>query len=227
LLEGILARHSQVVGLGETAWLDETATLAGSLNSRTYPAYLAEIDSAQTGRLREEYLHHLPKQAPQNTIFMVDKNPLNFVHLGLIARLFPEAKILHCERDARDSCLSVYFQNFANQDNGFAYDLSDIAHFHNGYKRMMQHWARILPPGMLHSIRYEDLVNAQEPQTRTLLESLGLPWDAACLDFQSRPDGIATASVWQARQQLYTQSVGRWRHYQRHLGPLLNTLAPA
>ena len=224
LLERILASHPRVIGQGETRWMDELGARAVNATSADFPGYIAKLDDQQLATLRAEYLRHWSKSLTGDAIYIVDKNPLNFVYLGLIARLFPEAKILHCQRDARDTSLSVYFQNFANQDTAFAYDLVDIANFHNGYVRMMRHWQRVLPPGMLHSISYEQLTADQENQTRVLLESLGLPWDEACLRFHAQPDGISTASVWQARQPLYTQSVGRWRHYERHLGPLLKTL---
>jgi hypothetical protein len=122
--------------------------------------------------------------------------------------------------------LSVYFQNFANRNNNFAYDLHDIGLFYNSYEEIMQHWGRVLPAGMLVEVDYEELVTAQARTTRQLLEGLGLPWDAGCLDFHSQPDVIATASVWQARQPIYNASVGRWRHYERHLAPLLGALKP-
>ena len=225
LLERILASHPQVMGLGETSWLDFTAGRAISESSLPFPACIAQLPEPLLDGLREDYLRHWPK-SQKGITYMVDKNPLNFVHLGLVARLFPEARIVHCRRDARDTSLSMYFQNFANTQNNYAYDLVDIAHFHNGYARIMRHWERVLPRGMLHEIRYEDLVQDQERQTRVLLESLELPWDDRCLNFDSQPDSIATASVWQARQPLYSRSVGRWRSYERHLGPLLKTLAP-
>jgi tetratricopeptide (TPR) repeat protein len=225
LLERMLASHPQAMGLGETSWLDLTVARAVAETSLPYPACVVHLQDSSVDDLREDYLRHWPKYRKSAVLYMVDKNPLNFMHLGLVSRIFPEAKILHCRRDARDASLSVYFQNFANSQNNYAYDLTDIAHFHNGYARMMQHWERILPRGMLHEIRYEDLVADQETQTRALLKELELPWDERCLRFDAQPDSIATASVWQARQPLYAQSVGRWRRYERHLGPLLKHLA--
>lgn len=223
MVERILASHPQVVGVGESIWLQETVGRAAEETGLPFPACLLKLKDSAIAGLREEYLRHWPKDAPQAR-YMANKNPINFVYLGLVARLFPEAKIVHCRRDPRDIGLSIYLQNFANLDNTYAYDLSDIAHFHNGYARMTRHWEKVLPAGMLHSVRYEDMVADQEKQTRALLEFLGLPWDEACLSFHSQSDGITTASLWQARQPLYARSVGRWRHYERHLGPLLQNL---
>jgi hypothetical protein len=157
---------------------------------------------------------------------MVDKNPLNFIYLGLIARMFPSARIVHVRREPRDTCVSVYFQNFANTTaNSYAYDLQDIGYFYKGYQEVMQHWQKVLPEGMLHEVSYETLVANQEHETRRLLKALGLPWDKACLDFQDLPDDISTASVWQARQPLYDLAIDRWRHYEQHIQPLLDVLA--
>jgi tetratricopeptide (TPR) repeat protein len=224
LLERTLASHPQVVGLGEASWLQETVGRAVTDTGLPFPACLFKIQDDAIAKLREEYLRHWTKDATQ-AVYMVDKNPINFVYLGLVARVFPEAKVVHCHRDPRDAGLSIYFQNFANQDNTYAYDLASIAHFHNGYARIMRHWEKVLPAGMLYRVDYEAMVSEQEKQTRGLLEFLGLPWDDACLTFHTQTNGIATASVWQARQPLYTRSVGRWRRYERHLGPLLQNLA--
>jgi tetratricopeptide (TPR) repeat protein len=223
LTERILASHPQVSGLGERHWLAEAVQRATALTGQTHLAALPRLDEAAVASLRQEYLRHWPKDG-RTPVYRVDKNPLNFIYVGFIARLFPEARIVHCQRDPRDTALSVYFQNFAHPDTSFAYDLSDIAHFHNGYARMMRHWERVLPAGMMHTLRYEELVQDQEKATRALLEALGLPWDPACLQFEQQPDSISTASLWQARQPLYTQSVGRWRRYEKHLGPLLSAL---
>lgn len=223
LAERILASHPQVSGLGERHWLAEVVQRATALTGQPHLAALPRLDDKMAASLREEYLRHWPKDG-RTPVYRVDKNPLNFVYVGFIARLFPEARIVHCRRDPRDTALSIYFQNFAHPDTSFAYDLGDIARFHNGYARMMRHWERVLPAGMIHALRYEEVVEDQEKTTRALLEALGLPWDPACLQFEQQPDSISTASLWQARQPLYKQSVGRWRRYEKHLGPLLSVL---
>jgi tetratricopeptide (TPR) repeat protein len=225
LVERTLASHPQAVGLGEVSWLQEAVGRAVAETGLPFPACLLKLQNSAVAGLREEYLRHWPKDAPAQAIYMVDKNPLNFVYLGLVARVFPEAKVVHCRRDPRDTGLSIYFQNFANENNIYAYALADIAQFHNGYARIMRHWDALLPKSMLHSVDYEDMVADQERQTRALLDFLGLPWDEACLSFHTQADDISTASLWQARQPLYARSVGRWRHYEQHLGPLLQNLA--
>lgn len=223
LVERILASHPDVKGLGEVNWMAELAGHAVSRTGAEYPAFVDRLTEPQLAEMRDAYMRRWPEHLG-GARYLVDKNPLNFMYLGLVARLFPEARIVHCRRDARDTCLSVYFQNFANAANSYAYDLRDIACFHNGYRMIMDHWRACLPPQMLHEVTYEQLVEQQEAETRRLLKAMSLPWDQACLDFQQLPDNISTASVWQARQPMYAQSVGRWRHYERHLSPLLDTL---
>lgn len=223
LVERILASHPAVCSLGETGWVEEMRQRAFELTGSDFPANLSQLSEGQLKQLRTGYTGRWPRHA-LDAVYMLDKNPTNFMYLGLMARVFPDAKIVHCRRDARDSCLSVYFQNFAHPYINYAYDLEEIGHYYNGYAEVMRHFKRLLPPGMLHEVGYEDLIADQEKTTRGLLEALGLPWDPRCLQFHAQRDTIATASLWQARQPLYKESVGRWRHYERHLAPLLKTL---
>jgi len=224
LVERILASHPQVYGMGEINWIAELVGQASSQTGAPYPALLDVLSDAQISELRAAYVRQWPQDG-KHAVYIVDKNPLNFIYLGLIAKMFPNARIVHCQRDPRDTGASIFFQNFANPVNSYAYDLADIGQFHNGYREVMQHWQRVLPQGMLNTVIYEKLVAHQEDETRRLLTTLSLGWDPICLEFQTLPDNIATASVWQARQTLYGSAVGRWRHYERHLKPLLDTLA--
>lgn len=107
-------------------------------------------------------------------------------------------------------------------DNYPANDLEDLAFFFRQYERLIEHWRTVMP-GALRTVDYERLVADQEPVTRELLQYCGLPWDSACLDFQAQGGSVSTLSRWQVRQPLYAGSVGRWKHYRRHIGPLLET----
>ncbi len=155
---------------------------------------------------------------------VTDKMPGNVLQLGLIAVLFPAARVILCRRDPRDTCLSCYFQWFPSRGLLYTYDLADCSRQYLETERLIAHWRAVLPLRMLE-IQYEELVADQEGQSRRLIEFLGLPWDPACLRFHQTRRTVATASVWQVRQPIYTRSVGRWRHYQRHLGPLLDVVA--
>ena len=155
---------------------------------------------------------------------MVDKNPFNFKHLGFIARLFPQARIIHCTRHPLDIGLSNYFQHFA-PDNNYSFDLGHIGHFYGQYLRLMEHWRQVLP-GRVLEVNYEALIADTEPLARRMLEFVGVEWNPRCLAPHTNRSAVETASNWQVRQPIYQHSVGRWRHYDRHLAPLKAALPP-
>ena len=139
--------------------------------------------------------------------------PMNFLNLGLIHAVFPRARIIHMQRHPIDTCLSIYFQHFADQ-HPYAHDLEDLAHYYGEYARLMQHWRRCLPAASLFELPYEALVGDQAAWTRRLLEFLDLPWDPQCLEFHRTERVVITTSKWQVRQKLHGASAGRWRHYE-------------
>ncbi len=149
--------------------------------------------------------------------------PNNYLHIGLIATLFPNARIIHCRRDPLDTCLSIYCHDFPG-NHPYAYDLANLGHYYRQYDRVTDHWRRVLPQPMLE-VQYEDLVADQEGMTRKILNFCGLEWDDRCLAFYKTERVIHTASRSQVRRPIYKSSVGRWKRYERHLGPLKAALA--
>jgi len=154
----------------------------------------------------------------------VDKNPGNFWEIGLIAGLFPKAKIVHCVRHPVDTCLSCYFQNFS-QKVDFSFDLSILAEYYISYRRMMDHWYEV-HGGRIVSIAYEDLVEKRSSAIRDLIASLDLPWHDACLTSHQSSRIVKTASMWQVKSPIYDSSVNGWIHYAKHLSPLISRLQP-
>jgi tetratricopeptide (TPR) repeat protein len=228
LTEQVLASHSQVFGAGELCYASDsfhalprvTGTEAGPL------ACLGELNRETVRRTAECYLERLGRlngQAPR----VADKMPENYVHLGLLATLFPRARFIHCRRDLRDIAVSCWITHFrqvrwsASQDN--------IARHFAQYCRLMDHWRGVLPVPLLE-IDYEDTVADLEGVARRLIAWCGLEWEPGCLDFHKSSRPIRTASVTQVRQPIYNRSVARWRNYEASLGPLfarLETLIPA
>ncbi|HTK76551.1 MAG TPA: tetratricopeptide repeat protein [Gemmataceae bacterium] len=221
LVEQIAASHPAVFGAGELQDIDRVySTLAGPDYDRATGEHWQAPAVAATAKAYLEHLRSLSGDATRVT----DKMPGNVWYLGLIAVLFPNARVIFCRRDARDNCLSCYFQQFGKKNAHFyGYDLADCGRQFLETERLIAHWLKVLPLRMLE-IRYEEMVADQEGQSRRLIDLLGLPWDPACLEFHRTKRAVVTASVWQVRQPIYTRSVGRWRHYQRHLGPLLEVL---
>jgi hypothetical protein len=170
--------------------------------------------------LAEEYLARVRAiGGPAKRI--TDKMLTNFLHLGFIAMLFPRARVIHCIRDPLDTCVSAFMQIFRGLS--FTLDLEDLGHYHREYERVMAHWRKVKPQAMLEVV-YEDLVADLEAGSRRLVEFCGLPWDERCLRFYENPRAVRTVSKLQVRQPVYSSSVGRWRRYDSHLGPLRKAL---
>jgi hypothetical protein len=147
---------------------------------------------------------------------------MNFFQLGLIATLFPGARVIHCRRDPVDVCLSCYFQNFAHP-HLFTLDLRHLGHYYREYERLMAHWVKVLPLPLL-DLQYEELTADPEVVSRRLLAFCGLEWDERCLRFHDTQRVVHTSSVLQVRQPMYRSSVGRWKRYEAHLQPLLEAM---
>lgn len=223
LVEQILASHPEVHGAGEREDLGRIeAGLSGRTPSGTpYPVCLDDLGPGPARELARRYLEGVCARAG-DAVRVTDKMPHNFLRLGLAALLLPAARVIHCRRAPRDTCLSIFFQKFSGA-NPYAYDLNRIAAFHRDYRRLMEHWRAALPLAMLE-VRYEDLVADQEAQTRRLLDFCGLAWRDECLSFFRARRSVATSSSWQVRQPVYRSSLARWRNYEKHLTPLLEAL---
>ncbi len=229
LVEQIVASHSQVFGAGELNHIGAIVRhLVGQHTLGTqaplgWPELLDQVPAQRLGECATEYLMQL-RAMDRNALRISDKMWLNFEHLGLIAQLFPGARVLHCTRDPLDTALSCYFHNFFQTIAlPFSYRLADIGEYYLDYVRLMDHWRKALPLRML-DVPYEALVAEQGPISRALIDFLELPWDEACLRFHETPRVALTASYAQVKKPMYSSSVGRWRHYERHLAPLRKVL---
>lgn len=222
LLERRLGRHSALIPAGE---LEVVEAIGFDLaDGRGYPSGIAELSSDVFAGAARTWRARLPTLLSRTPGQVIDKNPFNFTHLGLIVRLFPRARILHCRRDPLDTALSIWFQNFAHPKGDYAYRVEDIAWMYAFYQRMMAHWERVLPQP-LRTVDYERLVSAHEAELHALIGWLGLAWEPDILDDAAADDGaIATASLWQARQPVYRHAVGRARRYAPWIAPLRDAL---
>jgi hypothetical protein len=156
--------------------------------------------------------------------YFTDKMPANFSHAGFIQLILPNAKIIDARRNPLDTCVGNYRQLFA-QGKKQTYDLQELGEHYLQYRRMMDHWDEVLPGRILH-VQYEDVVSELEPQVRRILEHCGLPWEDACLKFFESDRAVNTASADQVREPIYKDAVGYWKHYEPHLGELVEVLAP-
>ncbi len=223
LAEQILASHSQVEAGGELPMIAGLALEVGR-SGEPYPAGMKRLGAAAVAALSKRYLDRLDGIS-RDAAHVTDKMPFNFMHLGLIAALFPQARIIHCRRDPLDNCVSCFFTSF-NDSLSFSSELCALGKYYVDYRRMMDHWRAVLPATTVLEIDYERLVSHTEETVRGMLEHCALPWEPACLEFHQTERGIRTPSRWQVRQPIYPQSVGRWRNYEQHLQPLCDALAP-
>ena len=214
LVEQILASHSKLSAGGERSFFHDFI----DSSIRPYPDALNNFDQSAFNDLVNGYLEDLAKAFP-NFSRVTDKRPDNYLYIGLIATIFPNAKIIQTKRDPRDNCLSVYFLRTSPLMN-YAADLHDVAHYYKQFIRLMDHWKCVFPQ-MIYTIDYDQLVINPEVEVRSLLDFLNLSWEPECLNFTRVKNSVKTASVWQVRESLYKTSSGRWKNYSKHLGRFL------
>jgi len=217
LVEQILASHPNVFGAGE---LDDITNIAVSLYTKHTDVCLQPTDKKKLSTIAKIYTDRL-EELNSSTLRVTDKMPGNFMHLGLINILFPNAYIIHCIRDPLDTCLSCFFQDFG-RNHPWKYNLKNIGQYYGEYRRLMDHWYNLNIK--IHDITYEDLVENQKAVTKKLLGFTALDWDDNCLQFHKNKRFIWTASYNQVRQPLYKKSVARWKNYESHIETLIETL---
>jgi Flp pilus assembly protein TadD len=215
LIEQILASHPALHGAGELPLIAGMVEQAQQL-LRAQPQPQQALGALR--QLGRDYLEQLWQRAPQAT-HISDKMPENYLHLGLIRLMLPQARIIHALRDPMDTCFSCYALLFKYRHE-FSYDMTTLGNYFLAYQTLMRHWHQTLPKGWIVDAHYEDTVADPERQARRLLAHLDLPWDDACLNFHESRRTVQTASVAQVRQPIYSTSIARWRHFEAYLEPL-------
>jgi hypothetical protein len=220
LTEQIIASHPNVFGAGELHHFIEYSNISVNTPSGSvfYPDNLKLLSDEQLSKIGTQYVERLRKYSA-DAEHVTDKMPGNFANLGLIHALLPNAKIIHIERNAFDNCLSCYTRLFQHGQN-FTYDLTELGRYYADYRRLMQHWRKVLPKDAFLDVSYEELVADTETQARRIIDYCGLEWDANCLEFHKMERQVRTASVTQVRQPIYKTSLERWRFFEKELAPL-------
>ena len=226
LFESIVGSHPACHMAGELPLIEEIrlgfeGTGSERVASEALPALWRSLDAEVIAEAARRYLGTIDALAP-DAARVVDKMPHNFVNLWLIALMLPDTRIIHCRRHPLDTCVSIFTQVFRKK-HAYKNDLRTLGLYYRQYQTLMDHWSRALPLPLLE-VRYEDLIADQEGVSRRVLEFCGLDWDPACLDFHERQRTVLTASSLQVSQRLYDTSVGRWKRYEKHLGPLIEVL---
>lgn len=223
LLEQILASHSQVDGTME---LHNILGLASRLRGRNrsdnqYPKNLHEIKDDYFQRFGQQFIDETKvyrEQAP----FFIDKMPNNFLHIGLIKLILPNAKIIDARRSPMACCFSGFKQLFA-EGQEFSYSLYDIGRYYQAYLKLMAHWDNVLPNQIL-TVHHEDVVDDLDTQVRRILNYCGLAFEQSCVDFHKTKRTIKTPSSEQVRQPIYKNATEQWKHFDQYLSPLKKAL---
>ena len=222
LIEQMLASHPDVHAGGELKYLAQ-AISGLSLSDTVQLAAAGKEAFAPDATLQERAEYYLRKIAAlpgsEGRPRITDKMPGNFMNVGFIHALFPEADIIHCRRDPIDNCISSYTTLFT-EGTPWSFDLGAMGRRYRAYWDLMAHWRRVLP-GRFLEVRYEEVIANTEQAARTLLDWCGLDWDERVMRFYETDRPVQTASVSQVRQPIYTSSLGRWKQWEAHIQPLL------
>ena len=225
LVEQVIASHPEVYGAGELNDIFEISyAICGVESMLDYASRLREVSSFELEGYAESYLRTLSDLADGESR-VTDKMPHNFIHLGLIERLFPNAAVIHCQRHPFDTCLSNYFMRM-NDSHIYARNLSDLARFYKCYMDLMKHWEEVSTLKILN-VRYENIVADLQGETAKIINHVGLEWSDSVLDYHNSKRVIMTPSAHQASKPIYTSSQNRWRNYQPYLSPLVEVLGAA
>lgn len=211
LLNAMLSSHPGVASAGELEFWESEALplLRNAYRGVVHPSQIAEVADRYRRKLRAVGLKRKR---------VIDKMPVNYLHIGLIHTAFPNARFVHVRRNPIDTCLSIYTTDFGLEPPRFAFRRANIVHAYRQYRRLMEHWRRVIPADRLIEVDYEDLVRRREEVLPALVEFLGLDWDDSPLRHEDSSSEIVTPSRWQARQPVYTSSLERWRNYEPWLG---------
>lgn len=227
LIEQILSSHSKIEAGGELyhiSRIEAQQTMQAEQKGLQYPQILETLESPKRQEYAEQYFNYLRKFISDSAELIVDKLPHNFLNIGLIRLIFPNATIIHARRNPADTCLSCYLKKFNSIDYlAYTFDLESLGHFYNEYLRLMDHWQSVLP-GQILDVQYEELLDNQKDVTQRMLDHIGVEWEDGCLDFHNNDRVVKTASLYQVRKPIYKTSSGRWKRYEKHLAPLLDIL---
>jgi len=220
LVEQIISSHNLVYGAGELEFI--------AINSykelKKHYASANDIFSKKSFlKIREKYLESLSDLSVSENI-ITDKMPLNFRFIGFILSAFPDAKIVHLNRDARATCWSIYKYYFKSDGNGYSYNLEDLVSYYSLYVELMKFWHKLYP-NQIYDISYEKLTTNQEEETRNLLDYCELDWDENCINFHTNKRAVKTTSALQVREKMYQGSSEAWKKYEAHIQPLIKGLS--
>ena len=226
LCEQILSSHSKVTGGGELVYMSEISEITGILPDNKfisdYKQKLNQIKSEQLQSKRDTYIEQLRKLSDKKN-YVTDKMPHNFVLIGFIKILFPDARIIYCKRNPMDNCYSLFAHKFVDRSHGYSYNQKKLGRYYNLHLNLMDHWLKIFKDE-IYVLNHENLIDDQEKISKEIINYCGLDWEEACLEFYKTKRQVMTASNEQVREPINKKSIFAWKKYERFLEPLIKIL---
>lgn len=224
LTESLCGAHSKVLAGDEMVHVTSIMSSLGlnTAQTNTFTDVMHKYSDDDIVAMKDDYLSRIvdfQKKSPHFT----DKLPANFMNIGFIRTILPNAKIIHCKRHPIDNCLSIYTNSMRSRHIAYKSDLTQLGLYYRQYWQLMQHWREHIKDGF-HEVYYEDMVTNTELNARKMIEYLDLDWEDSVMNREGSQKNIRTLSAWQARQPIYTSSAGKWRKYEKHLAPLIDAL---
>ena len=217
LVDQIISSHSKVDGTQELPNIIKIAAELNTNNQNSYPEVLKELDESKLSNLGKDYISETA-WARDSAPFFIDKMPNNFIHIGLIKTILPNAKIIDTRRDPMDTCFSCFKQFFA-RGQLFTYSLEDLGNYYTDYIRAMNHWHNVYGKD-IYTVHYDNVINETEETIRELIDYCELPFEKECLEFYNSSRPVKTPSAEQVRQPIYKSGLNYWKNYEKHLSPL-------
>jgi len=217
LVDQIISSHSKVDGTQELPNIIKIAAELNTNNQNNYPEVLKELDESKLSNLGKDYISETA-WARDSAPFFIDKMPNNFIHIGLIKTILPNAKIIDTRRDPMDTCFSCFKQFFA-RGQLFTYSLEDLGNYYTDYIRAMNHWHNVYGKD-IYTVHYDNVINETEETIRELIDYCELPFENECLEFYNSSRPVKTPSAEQVRQPIYKSGLNYWKNYEKHLLPL-------
>lgn len=221
LIEQIVSSHSQVYGGGELQYVPQLANKLQTMTRIQYPQLMNNITADELDNHANQLLASIKTLSPESHR-ITDKLPHNFLLIGLIHKLLPNAKIINCVRNPIDTCLSCYFQHFGGY-HPYAYNLTHLGKYYRQYMLLMRHWHDELKIPIL-DVQYENLVQDTKNEVKKILDYLELDWEDTCLEFYAKKRAVNTASYTQVNKKIYTDSMNRWLNYKPYIDELITSL---
>ena len=223
LIEQILSNHPRVFGADEQNFISNIISKEfGNHDLRLFFEGIINFEKKRLNEMGEYYIKSM-NNISKNSEFTTDKMPENFLSIGFIKLILPKAKIIHCYRNSKDNCLSIYKNHFPGGKIPYSYNFDNIVNYYNLYHDLMNYWNRLFPKSIFN-IRYETLVGDSENEIRNLLNFCKLEWNDNCINFHKNKRIIKTASDVQARSKIYTSSINSWKNYDKYLEKYFNKL---